>query len=76
MPNLGPTELIIILMIVIAIFGVGRLAGIGSALGTSVRDFRKSVRDDDKPVTRTDSTTGTADSVRVYDTDDTNAPRA
>jgi sec-independent protein translocase protein TatA len=72
----GATELIIILVIVIAIFGVGRLAGIGGALGSSVRDFRKSVRDDDKPVTRTDTTTGTAESVRVYDTDDTNAPRA
>lgn len=69
-------ELLIILVIVIAIFGVSRLAGIGGALGASVRDFRKSVRDDDKPVTRTDSTTGTVESVRVYDTDDTNSTRA
>lgn len=76
MPSLGPTELLIILAIVIALFGVSRLAGLGGALGTSVRDFRKAVRDDDKPVTRTDSTTGTVDNVRVYDTDDTNAPRA
>jgi sec-independent protein translocase protein TatA len=70
---------LIILAIVIAIFGVSRLAGIGGALGTSVRDFRRSVRDDDKPVTtRTDSTTGTAGAsdVRVYDTDDTNSTRA
>jgi len=72
----GAPELLIILVIVIAVFGVGRLAGIGGALGASVRDFRKSVRDEDKPVTRTDTTTGTVDSVRVYDTDDTNAPRA
>lgn len=49
----GPWELLIILVIVIAIFGVGRLAGIGGALGSSIREFKKAVRDDDpaaKPV--------------------------
>lgn len=43
----GPWELLIILVIVIAIFGVGRLAGIGGALGGSIREFKKAVRDDD-----------------------------
>ena len=47
MPALGFPELLIILIIVIAIFGVSRLAGIGGALGQSVRDFRKTVREDD-----------------------------
>lgn len=56
MPGLGIPELLIILVIVIAIFGVGKLAGIGGALGNSVRDFRKSVRDDEsaKPADRVD----------------------
>lgn len=45
--NLGPMELIIILLIVIAIFGASRIAGIGSALGGSIREFKKAVRDDD-----------------------------
>ena len=45
MPNLGPTELIIILVIVILIFGAGRLAGLGGALGKTVRDFRQAVKD-------------------------------
>ncbi len=49
MAGLGWGELLIILLIVIAIFGVGRLAGLGGALGSSVREFRKSVRDDDAP---------------------------
>lgn len=40
MPNLGPTELIIILVIVIIIFGVGKLPEIGGALGKSIREFR------------------------------------
>ena len=43
MPNLGPTELVIILVIVLLIFGVGKLPEIGSALGKSIRGFRTSV---------------------------------
>lgn len=47
MAGFGVWELLIILAIVIAIFGASRLAGIGGALGASVRDFRKSVRDEE-----------------------------
>ncbi|MCX7671410.1 MAG: twin-arginine translocase TatA/TatE family subunit, partial [Anaerolineae bacterium] len=39
MPNIGPTELIIILVIVLIIFGVGRLPEIGGAIGRSIREF-------------------------------------
>ncbi|NJP07321.1 MAG: twin-arginine translocase TatA/TatE family subunit [Chloroflexaceae bacterium] len=46
MPSLGPMELVIILVIIIALFGAGRIAGIGSALGSSIREFKKAVRDD------------------------------
>ena len=42
--TLGPLELLIILLIVIALFGAGRIAGVGRALGTSVRDFRREAR--------------------------------
>ncbi len=45
MPNLGPTELIIILVIVILIFGAGKLSQIGSALGKSIRDFKKASKE-------------------------------
>lgn len=52
--NLGPMELVIILLIVIAIFGASRIAGIGAALGSSIREFKKAIRDDDTaPVTTT-----------------------
>ncbi len=51
--NLGPTELIIILLIVIVLFGASRLAGIGTALGTSVREFRRNVKDDSDTTTTT-----------------------
>nr|WP_044200483.1 twin-arginine translocase TatA/TatE family subunit [Oscillochloris trichoides] len=49
MPIPGPWELLIILIIVIAVFGASRLAGIGGALGSSIREFKKAVRDDDAP---------------------------
>jgi sec-independent protein translocase protein TatA len=39
--SLGPTELIIILVIVILLFGVGRVGKIGGELGTAVANFRK-----------------------------------
>ncbi len=45
--GLGPFELIIILVIVILIFGAGRLADVGSAVGKSIRDFRKAASEDD-----------------------------
>jgi len=41
MPNLGPTELIIVLVLVIIVFGVGKLPEVGGALGKSIREFRK-----------------------------------
>jgi sec-independent protein translocase protein TatA len=48
MPNLGPTELIIILVIVIIIFGAGKISGLGGALGKTVSDFRKAVKEGQK----------------------------
>ncbi|MBI4316645.1 MAG: twin-arginine translocase TatA/TatE family subunit, partial [Chloroflexi bacterium] len=43
----GPTELIIVLVIVIILFGVGRVGKIGSELGSAIREFRKGVKGDD-----------------------------
>lgn len=39
--RLGPFELIIVLVIVIIIFGVGRLPEIGGAVGKAIREFRE-----------------------------------
>ncbi len=41
MPQLGPVELGIILVIVIMIFGVGKLPELGSAVGKAIRGFRQ-----------------------------------
>lgn len=47
MPNLGPTELIIVLVLVIIVFGVGKLPEVGGALGRSIKEFRKATEGDD-----------------------------
>ncbi|MBC8506526.1 MAG: twin-arginine translocase TatA/TatE family subunit [Anaerolineales bacterium] len=43
MLGLGPTELIIILIIVIVLFGVGRVSKIGGELGSAIREFRAGI---------------------------------
>jgi sec-independent protein translocase protein TatA len=40
--GLGPTELIIILVIVVILFGATRLPEIGRGLGEAIRNFKKS----------------------------------
>ena len=47
MPNLGTTELIIILVIILIIFGAGKLPQIGDALGKAVKGFREVQREDE-----------------------------
>ena len=42
--NLGPTELIIILVIVLLLFGVGRVSRIGGELGSAVANFRRGLQ--------------------------------
>ena len=58
MPPIGPTELIIILIIALVIFGPGKLSDIGGSLGKSMREFKKGIQEineeasleiDDKP---------------------------
>ena len=43
--GLGPTELIIILIIVLVIFGAKKLPEIGSGLGKGITNFKKAVKD-------------------------------
>ena len=43
MPNIGPMELAIVLVIVLLIFGPKRLPGLGRQLGTGMREFKESI---------------------------------
>ncbi len=45
--GLGGPELILVLVVFLIIFGVGRLPEVGSALGRSIREFRENVREDE-----------------------------
>jgi sec-independent protein translocase protein TatA len=58
-PNIGPMELIIVLVVVLLIFGPKRLPGLGKQLGTGMREFKDSIagkggRDDDDDEDRSD----------------------
>lgn len=44
---IGPWELAIILVIIVIIFGVGKLPEIGGALGKGIREFKESSTDPD-----------------------------
>jgi sec-independent protein translocase protein TatA len=60
MPNIGPLEIAIVLVIVLLIFGPKRLPGLGKQLGTGMREFKESITgkdkddDDDAPASRGD----------------------
>ena len=52
MPNIGPLEIAIVLVIVLLIFGPKRLPDLGRSMGRGLREFKDSVtgKDDDKAI--------------------------
>ena len=54
MGSLSPIHWLIVIVIVLLVFGPGRLAGVGKGLGEGIRSFKKGLNDeaeDDKPAT-------------------------
>ena len=49
--NIGPVQLLIVLLIVLAIFGTKRLRTLGSDLGSAVKGFRSAVSEADRDTT-------------------------
>lgn len=48
MGGFGWPEILIVLVIVVLIFGVGKVADVGPALGNAIKGFRDAVQEDDK----------------------------
>jgi sec-independent protein translocase protein TatA len=48
MPNVGPLELVVVLIIALVIFGPKRLPELGRSMGRGIREFRSSVSGKDK----------------------------
>jgi len=59
MPQFGPVELAIILVIVILLFGVGRIGKIAGELGSGVRAFREGIKTDDEKQAKDKTETAT-----------------
>ena len=53
-PRVGPTELIILLVIVLLIFGPGRIAKIAGELGKGIRSFKEGVNSENEAESKQD----------------------
>jgi sec-independent protein translocase protein TatA len=54
--SLGPTEMIFIMVVLLLIFGAKRLPELGSGLGKGIREFKKSMKDINAEIERSDTT--------------------
>ena len=45
--RLGTTELLLIVVLAVIVFGGGKISGLGKALGQSIREFKKETKGDD-----------------------------
>ena len=48
MPNVGPLEIAVVLVIVLVVFGPKRLPELGKSMGRGIREFKGSLAMDDK----------------------------
>ena len=67
MPSLGWQELVIVLVIVIIIFGAGKLPEIGGALGKSIKEFKSASSEQDAESLPRASTSSRAEEVKVVE---------
>jgi sec-independent protein translocase protein TatA len=54
--NIGPMEMVFLMIILLLIFGAKRLPELGSGLGKGIREFKKSMRDINSEIDRPDET--------------------
>jgi sec-independent protein translocase protein TatA len=60
MPNIGPLELVLILLVVLLLFGAKRLPELGKSLGSGMKEFKDSVTGKDEAPARTELERGEA----------------
>ena len=62
----GAVEAIVVVVVVLVVFGAGRLAGVGKALGTGLREFREEAKkpgdEDDDAAASTTQPSASSDS--------------
>jgi sec-independent protein translocase protein TatA len=58
-PNIGLPELLVILVIVVLIFGAGKIPQLGKGLGEGIKNFRDAMRDGQKGDEKKDDTKNT-----------------
>ena len=65
MPNIGPLEIVVVLVIALVVFGPKRLPELGKSMGNGIREFRSTISGkDDEPKAEIESSTN-ADVERV-----------
>jgi sec-independent protein translocase protein TatA len=57
MPNIGPLEIAIVLVIALVVFGPKRLPELGKSMGKGIREFKGSLSTDDKDEIPAESST-------------------
>ncbi len=71
--SFGPVEAIVIVVVVLVVFGAGRLAGVGGALGKGLREFREEAK---KPGDDEDGDDGDGKSVDNSPSDDSSESKS
>lgn len=46
--RLGAGEIVLIILLILIVFGAGKLSGIGGAIGKSIKDFKHEVNEENK----------------------------
>ncbi len=57
--NMGMPELLVIFLVILLLFGGSRLVDIAKGLGSAIREFKKTLKDDDKPGSSKNSSSDT-----------------
>jgi len=63
MANIGPLEIAVVLVIVLVVFGPGRLPELGKSMGKGIREFKGSLSTEDKDEVPADSSSKPAEIV-------------